>query len=126
MLIDVYTNWCKFCWKMDAEVYARPEVQEYLAKRFVTVKLNAESPRPAPYQGRSYTHRSLALAFGVNGYPTTVFLAPDGRKLVNVPGYVKADRFLLLLRYVGEGYLERGVPFGDFERTAARPSKKDG
>lgn len=124
ILVDVYTDWCGWCKRMDADVYSRTDVQQYLSKHFVTVKLNAESSGRAEYQGRAQTLRSLASSFGVSGYPTTVFLRSGGEHLVNVPGYIKAERFLLLLRYVGEGHLERGVQFGDFERSLSRPSKK--
>ena len=124
VLVDVYTDWCGWCKRMDADVYSRPDVREYLSKNFVTIKLNAESTKPATYQGKSHTGRSLSSGFGVTGYPTTVFLGSDGERLVNVPGYIKGDRFLLLLRYIGEGYLERGVDFAEFEKSAAPPAKK--
>jgi thioredoxin-related protein len=126
ILVDIYTDWCGWCRRMDADVYSRADVQDYLSRRFVTIKLDAESSRSAGYMGRTYTSRSLASAFGVTGYPTTVFLRPGGEHLVNVPGYVKSDRFLLLLRYISEGHLDRGVPFEDFRKslTGSRPSKK--
>lgn len=114
VLVDFYTDWCGWCKRMDREVYARPEVRDYLAKRFVTVKLNAEGGQPATYEGRSYTGRTLAARFEVTGFPTTVFLRPNGEKLVNVPGYLPADRFLLLLRYIGDGHMDRGVAWDDF------------
>ena len=69
------------------------------------------------YQGKPYIARSLAgRKFRVTGYPTTVFLDSDGGHVVNVPGYVPADRFLVLLKYIGEGYFKRGVPFDEFAK----------
>ena len=114
ILVDVYTDWCGWCKRMDRDVYSREDVREYLNERFVPVRLNAESANPAFYEGRSLSSRALAARFRVTGYPTTVFLRAGGEHLVNVPGYVDADRFKLLLRYVGDGHLERGVPFQDF------------
>src|SRR5512141_2575625 len=52
VLVDVYTDWCGWCKRMDADVYAKPEVSGYLASHFVTVRLNAESGEQAVYQGR--------------------------------------------------------------------------
>lgn len=118
VLVDVYTDWCGWCKRMDREVYARPEVRDYLAKRFVTVKLNAESEQAATYEGRSWTGRTLASRFDVTGYPTTVFLRANGEKLVNVPGYLPPDRFLLLLRYIGDGHMDRGVAWDDFMKKS--------
>ena len=119
VLVDVYTDWCVWCKRMERDVYARADVREYLSRRFVTVKLNAESPAPSTYEGRRLTGASIAARFRVTGYPTTVFLKAGGEHLVNVPGYVDADRFLLLLRYIGDGHLERGVPFPDFVKQSA-------
>ena len=118
VLVDVYTDWCGWCRRMEADVYAKPEVREYLSRRFVTVKLDAESDASATYRTRKFSESSLASRFGVTGYPTTIFLKPNGDHLVNVPGYVPADRFMQLLRYVGDGHLERGVPFDEFVRKS--------
>jgi thioredoxin-related protein len=118
ILVDVYTDWCGWCRRMDKDVYSREDVRDYIARRFVTVRLDAESTNPASYSDRRYTESSLAARFRVTGYPTTIFLKPDGEHLVNVPGYVAADRFLLLLQYIGDGHLERGVSFDDFVAKA--------
>jgi thioredoxin-related protein len=119
MVVDVYTDWCGWCRRMEAEVYSRPDVRDYLSRKFVAVKLNAEAADPARYEGRAFTSRSLAARFGVSGYPTTIFLRADGDRPVNVPGYVDAERFLLLLRYVGDGHLDSGVSFQDFVKRSA-------
>ena len=118
VVVDVYTDWCRWCRQMDREVYGRADVSEYLAAKFVTVKLDAESPEPVTYRGRSLTARSLASSFDVSGYPTTIFLTADGEHLVNVPGYVEAGRFLQLLRYVGDGHMDRGVKWDEYVKRA--------
>jgi uncharacterized protein YyaL (SSP411 family) len=107
VLVDVYTDWCGWCRRMDRETYSEPGVRQYLSTHYVTVKLNPESSREA---------RAVANRFRVTGYPTTVFLKPSGDHLVTVPGYVTAPPFLTLLRYVAEGHLERRVPFDTFRR----------
>ncbi len=118
VLVDVYTDWCGWCKRMDRDVYSRPEVRSYLNRKFVTVRLNAEDSEPARYEGRSWTSRSLASRFQVSGYPTTIFLRANGEHLANLPGYIPADRFLLLLRYVGDGAMDKGISFEDFSRSA--------
>jgi thioredoxin-related protein len=124
VLVDVYTDWCGWCKRMDKDVYSRSDVREILDRHFVSVKLNAESSSLAAYQGRSKSFRSLASGFGVSGYPTTVFLKSNGEHLVNVPGYVPADRFKLMLRYIGEGHLDRGVSWTTFQQQAGAPRAK--
>jgi thioredoxin-related protein len=101
ILIDVYTDWCGYCRKMNTETYADAEVQETLNKYFYPVRLNAESNRFIEFAGEALTEQELALAFGVNGYPTTVILAPDGSAVGKQPGYMGAEDFINLLSYVG-------------------------
>lgn len=119
VLVDVYTDWCGSCRRMKAEVYSRAEIRDYLDDRFVVVTLNAEGSDAARYEGRAFTSRSLAARFGVSGYPTTVFLQPDGDHVVNVPGYVDAARFLQVLRYISDGHMDRGVSFQEFSKQSA-------
>jgi thioredoxin-related protein len=114
VLVDVYTDWCGWCKRMDADVFSRADVREYLSAHFVTVRLNAESGELATWQGRDYSARTLASAFNVTGYPTTLFFTSKGEHLVNVPGYIPAERFLLLLRYIGDGHLERNEKWDDY------------
>ena len=102
VLVDVYTDWCGWCKRMDRDVYARADVQDYLARKFVTVKLDAESNDAARYEGRAYTSHALAARFGVTGYPTTMFLSAKGAHLGSIPGYSPPEDFLLLLRFIGD------------------------
>lgn len=120
VLVDVYTDWCGWCKRMDADVYARADVRGYLADKFVSIKLDAESDVSLTHQGQALTARELARGFGVDGYPTTIFLDADGKHLANVPGYLPPERFMLLLRYLGDGHHARGVTFEDYTAQAER------
>ena len=121
VMVHVYTDWCGWCRRMEADVFSRPDVREYLSRNFVAVKIDAEAADPARFEGHTYTSRSLAARFGVTGYPTTLFLRAGGDRPVSVPGYVDAERFKLLLRYVGEGAIDEGVPFEEFCKRASAP-----
>ena len=120
VLVDVYTDWCGWCKRMERDVYSDARVRGYLDQHFVVVKLNAEAPNEVHYQTRAIAMSGIAEGFRVTGYPTTVFLRPSGDHLLNVPGYVPADKFLLVLRFIGDGAMERGVSFADFEKSAGR------
>jgi thioredoxin-related protein len=119
VLVDVVTSWCGWCKRMDADVYSNPQVRDYLAKKFVTVRIDAESTAPARYEGKAQTSQSLAARFGVSGYPTTVFLHSSGDRPLSVPGYVDAEHFMQVLRYVGDGHMDAGVSFEDFKKRMA-------
>jgi thioredoxin-related protein len=118
VLVDVYTDWCGWCKRMDRDVYAKPEMIDYLGQHWVVVRLNAEADIPIHYRGETTTEAAVANTFGVSSYPTTVMLKPSGERIVNVPGYLPAGDFKTVLRFVAEGHLERGEHFEDFRRSA--------
>jgi len=123
VIVDVYTDWCGWCKRMDKDVYARADVSEYLNQHFVMVRLNAEGSERVTYAGHTMTARALAGGFEVTGYPTMIFLKADGTHLVNVPGYVPADQFLKLVRYIGDGHMDRGVSWEEYSRSTDTGAK---
>jgi len=101
ILIDVYTDWCGWCKKMDKDTYTEERVSEYLSKNYVVIKLNAESSNKLSFQGKPYTEQELSGAFGVTGYPTTIFLSSAGDPITLVPGYSDAKRFSDIITFIG-------------------------
>jgi len=104
VLIDVFTTWCGWCKKMDVQTYADEAVADYLTKRYVVVKLDAESERTLSYKGNRYTERELAAAFGIDGYPSTIFLRSDGEPITMYPGFADPQRFMNVLSFIAEDH----------------------
>lgn len=104
VLIDVYTDWCGWCKRMDSQTYSDSRLSEYLDAKYVAIKLDAESNRTLVYQDRQYTEAELAAAFGINGYPSTIFLSNRGDPITIYPGYADAQQFLDILSYIGEDH----------------------
>lgn len=102
ILVDVYTDWCGWCKRMDKETFNHTSVASYLDTQYVLVKLNAESGSKLKYKEEEYTEQSISRAFGVSGYPTMVFLDSKGEIITVYPGYVKADDFLPMIKFIGE------------------------
>ncbi|MEJ2584454.1 MAG: DUF255 domain-containing protein [Robiginitalea sp.] len=112
MFIDVYTDWCGWCKKMDKDTFQDAEVAAYMSENFYMVKLDAEQKEPIEFGGKTYTfvasgrrgYHQLAAALlqGRLSYPTVVFLDEDLKMLSPVPGYQKPDAFLKIARYFGE------------------------
>jgi len=104
LLIDVYTDWCTWCKKMDKEVYTNPDVKAVLQSYFIAVKLNAESPRELSYKGRRLTEMTIAREMGITGYPTTVFFDSNAEPMAKVAGYLESKEFLKVLRTIEQNH----------------------
>lgn len=117
IVIDVYTDWCKWCKVMDAKTYSDPSVAEYMKEHFVAVKLNAESQQVRTIDTLRITDAELASAFGVEGYPTTVFANSDGTPIFTRDGYIEAAEFKLVLRFVAEDAY-RSMTYADFKKNS--------
>ena len=55
ILVDVYTDWCKWCKVMDDKTFSDPEVSQFLAKNFHVAKFNAEQKESLQFNGKNYS-----------------------------------------------------------------------
>ncbi len=88
VMVDFYTDWCKWCKQLDQTTLADAGVQRALG-RFVSVRLNAEKDG-----------RDVAERFNVDGYPTILFLDAHGGEVGRIPGYLEPGPFLAELENV--------------------------
>lgn len=112
VIVDVYTDWCGWCKKMDKESYSNAGIKKLIDENFVVIHLDAEGSGTNKYNGKQYKDSELANYFQVSGYPTTIFLTPEGKvieftyekyKMKSWPGYLTADEFKKMLEYFKDG-----------------------
>jgi thioredoxin-related protein len=112
IIIDVYTDWCGWCKRLDATTYKDAGIVKYVNDNFYAVKLNAESKDKIVYQDKEYNydpaHRinNIAVNFlnAQGGYPTTTFLNEKLEVISIVPGYMAADMMSNVLHFFGENH----------------------
>ena len=105
--IDVYTDWCGWCKRMDATTFSNVDVAKYANENFYAVKLDAESETRHVLGKDTLTERMVAASMGVRSFPTIVFLEPDFRTISPMPGYRTAEQFLDILKKVNESTGEK-------------------
>ena len=83
VFVDFYTDWCGPCKRMAAEVFPQKNLGDYMNKKFVSIKLNAEK------EGKED-----AKHYGVSAYPTFYVLDAEGEKKLQITGFMDAESFM--------------------------------
>ena len=118
IFIDVYTDWCGWCKRMDKATFQNPEVAAYMNEHYYNVKFDAEQKESSemlgntfefvPQGNRGYHELAAALLNGKMSYPTVVFMNPKFEMLSPVPGYQEAGPFMNIAKYFGDNiYTEK-------------------
>lgn len=118
VFVDVYTDWCTYCKKLDATTLRNESVVSELEQNFVSVKLNAESDKDVTWQGKRMSGRDLAATWGVEGFPTLIFLNPKGEMIGVFASFADDDLMVKLLTYISSGARERKVSFDEFLKSS--------
>jgi len=125
IFVDVYTEWCGWCKKMDAETFTNPVIAKYMMDNFYCVKFDAERKdtividgkafiNPNPASKRSTHQLASQLLRGSMSYPSYVFLNEEGQLITVVPGYHNAKSFEAILSFFGEG-IYKNLSQADFQ-----------
>ena len=113
IFIDIYTDWCGWCKKMDQSTFQDSSVVAYMNEHFYAVKMNAESKDPIAYKevlyeyktfnGSGYNELAVNLLGGKMSFPSFVVLSKKEAKLGTIIGFKKPTELLGLLK----GYVEK-------------------
>jgi len=132
LVIDVYTDWCGWCKRMDANTFSDPQVAASLNKHFYPVKLDAEGKEDIVIgdkvfkfvaNGRSGYHEMAAIvAKGRLSYPTISYVDAQGKVLQAAPGYKTPEQFKVYLEYYS-GEVYKNQTFEEFSSQLAAREK---
>lgn len=121
IMIDVYTKWCGPCKMLDKNTFSNKDVANYVNENFYAVKFNAEGNEVVNYKGKEYSNPSydpakanrrngvhkLTREFGVNAYPTIVYLDEKLEIISPIKGYQTPAQIELYLKmFASDDYKE--------------------
>ncbi|MDX1387311.1 MAG: cytochrome c biogenesis protein CcdA, partial [bacterium] len=92
ILLDFYADWCPPCVELDKFTFSKPEVQE-LGKEFIMLKIDCSFD--------DANCREATSKYQVVGWPTVLFLKPDGEVIQDVNlvgGFADKEKMLALMQ----------------------------
>jgi thioredoxin-related protein len=111
IIMDMYTTWCGPCKLLDKNTFQNPDVATYINKNYYAVKFNAEGNTDVTFKEKTYSNpnfdpskkgrnsqHELAGSFGVNAYPTIVFIDENGGLIAPIPGYKAPNQLEIFLK----------------------------
>lgn len=117
VFVDVYTDWCGWCKRLDQATFSDKRVADLMNDEFYAIKFDAQHPDPItlggkefanpnfdpkqPKRARNATHQ-LAQKYRAQSYPTVLFLNHKMELVQALPGFRTADQFLPILQQIAQ------------------------
>lgn len=111
VVVDVFTDWCGWCKRMDASTFQDPALAKYINEHYYAVKFNAEQKTDILFKGKTYKfvkngmkgYHELAaeITKGRLSYPTLVFLDEKQEVIQSIPGFRDALELEKIATYFG-------------------------
>lgn len=93
LMVDVLTDWCKWCIELDNKVYADPEVAAFANANQINYKIDAEKGEGTEF----------AKKYDIRGYPTVLFLDGNGKEIDRIYGYYPKKEFFEMMQDYNNG-----------------------
>lgn len=125
VLLNIYTEWCGWCKRMDHSTFRSPRIAEYINDNFHPIRFDAECKEKIEYQGKTYQFKdngkrgyhelAAKLLNGRMSLPSVVFMDEEHNLIQCIIGYKSPEEFEQILAYfAGDHYKE--VPWSRFKQ----------
>ncbi|WP_135535633.1 DUF255 domain-containing protein [Halostella pelagica] len=104
VLLSLAATWCTHCHEMDETTYSEPRIAANVNDGFVPVRVDVDR------------HPRVSERYNMGGFPSTVFLTPDGEVLTGA-GYLGADGMRQVIDSVREMWDAKGTSAGSVPRS---------
>lgn len=114
IFVDIYTDWCGWCKRMDKNTFQQPEIASYINKYYYAVKFDAEYKSSIELKNkvynyvkngrRGYHELAATITYGRLSFPTIVFLDKDMNVIQPISGYQDPKSFSMIMKYFAQGY----------------------
>jgi thioredoxin-related protein len=109
IFMEVYTNWCGECKKMDKKTFKDTKLSAFIAENYYAVKFNAEGNDEVNYKGIKYTNPGFDTAkkqkeknaahgftdfLKIKEYPSLVIFESHGEIANMISGFKSAQELL--------------------------------
>jgi len=112
--VDIYTDWCGWCKRMDKNTLQEPGIVSFINENYYPIRFNAEYKNPIELKDkiynyvkngkRGYHELAAMITYGRLSFPTVVFLDEDMNVIQPICGYQDPKNFKMIMRYFAEGF----------------------
>jgi thioredoxin-related protein len=88
LLLYFFSKTCHYCTLMDKDTLADSDISAVLKRDFVFLRIDADKSN------------DLSKLYRISGTPSSWFLDPTGKRILEAPGYIQKPTYKKLLEYI--------------------------
>ena len=127
IILELYTDWCGWCKRMEGITLQQPHIAQYLNENFYPIRFNAESKQAINFKNKSYEfvappgttgyHEFVAqfMEDGRLSFPTIVFLDEDLNVIQSMVGFKTPYEFEQIITYFATDHYKK-MPWQKYRR----------